>query len=76
VATIPLDLSKPDSIPRPQVNRGAAMVRNAVDKYVNYLVAKNSRDTNLLIQEQKRVANATMIETADMFYNRIPEEFR
>jgi hypothetical protein len=61
MATIPLDLSKPDSIKRAGINRGARMVHSAVDKYVAYLVAKGNKDTNLWIQEQKRVANANKI---------------
>ena len=76
MATKPFDLSNPDSISKPLPSIGIRMVKGSVNKYVNYLVKQADKDINLLIKASRHRYNNQMIELADQFYERIPEEYR
>ena len=79
MATKPFDLSEPDSIqpPEPPVSSVVArMVTGSISKYVDYLVAQADKDVDQLIRASRNRSNNQMIDLADQFYERIPEEHR
>ena len=76
MATKPFDLSNPDSITEPVASVATRMVARSVNKYVDYLIKKADTDTSSLFRELRHKANNQLIEVADQFYERIPEEFR
>lgn len=76
MATKPFDLSNPDSIQPAVASIGTRMVKQSVDKYVDYLIKQSDVNMDLLIKEAKHRANKQLIAVADEFYERIPLEYR
>ena len=62
--------------PRTEQHVGLHIVQTAVHKYAMYLEAQRTANLDLVIAEGKRKVRQTYIETADHYYNQIPEEYR
>jgi hypothetical protein len=69
-------VGKPTVTDSPSQHVGLHIVQTAVHKYAMYLEAQRTANLDLVIAEGKRKVRQTYIETADHYYNQIPEEYR